>query len=71
MEPYLQVVPVCSSYQSLCGLNYRYVMENGEPIELFQAGSKICTCADNVTCNTDWDTMDNAIVERLLTQSNT
>ncbi|XP_052787987.1 uncharacterized protein LOC128222867 [Mya arenaria] len=58
---------MCSSYESLCGMNYRFVTEDGDPVELLNSKSDICKCQNNVTCSSDWFNLTNAIVQTLLT----
>ncbi|WAR31941.1 hypothetical protein MAR_034483, partial [Mya arenaria] len=64
---YKPVESMCSSYESLCGMNYRFVTEDGDPVELLNSKSDICKCQNNVTCSSDWFNLTNAIVQTLLT----
>ncbi|KAL4218904.1 hypothetical protein ACF0H5_021492 [Mactra antiquata] len=62
--------PICTSLNSLCGLNYRYVTNKGKTIMDMHSDQEICTCPEdtrnNCSVSEDWDNMNNSLVQRLL-----
>lgn len=62
--------PICSSFDSLCGLDYRYVTEDDIPVQLLHSENDICRCPGNETCPTayEWENTTNSIVQKLYTR---